>query len=63
MSSYWVNFARTGNPNEKGLPVWPAVNEKSPVTIELGDKFAPIPAAGKEKFEFIKQYFLTQKPW
>jgi para-nitrobenzyl esterase len=22
MSSYWVNFARTGNPNGEGVPTW-----------------------------------------
>jgi para-nitrobenzyl esterase len=38
MSSYWVNFAATGNPNGKGLPEWPVFNEKKGgKTIVLGD--------------------------
>ena len=36
MSNYWVNFARSGNPNGQGMPVWPAFNIDSKV-MYLGD--------------------------
>ena len=37
MSSYWVNFVATGNPNGKGLPEWPAYSGKADQAMVLGD--------------------------
>lgn len=44
-SSYVANFAATGNPNGHGLPPWPAQRTSRPVSMELGDHFATLPAA------------------
>ncbi len=32
---YWINFAKTGDPNGEGLPVWPNTNAASDVMIEI----------------------------
>jgi carboxylesterase type B len=59
VSSYWVNFATGGDPNGKGLAVWPAVSEKAE-TMEIGDKPGAIPSAGSpEKLAFWER-FLTK---
>jgi para-nitrobenzyl esterase len=33
MSAAWAAFARTGNPNHKGLPKWPAFNTTERATM------------------------------
>lgn len=63
MSSYWVNFISTGNPNGSGLPVWPAFHPNSPTVMELGDHFGPIPVASQPKLEFWEHFFQTQEAW
>jgi len=41
MGRYWVNFARSGSPNDPGLPEWPAFTASGGEFMELGDVVAP----------------------
>jgi para-nitrobenzyl esterase len=43
MSSYWVNFARTGDPNGPGLPSWPAFANGDSKVLYMAD---PITVGG-----------------
>lgn len=38
MSSYWINFARNGNPNGNGLPEWQPYSKDKNQTMILGEK-------------------------
>ncbi|MVN23456.1 carboxylesterase/lipase family protein [Mucilaginibacter arboris] len=38
ISSYWVNFAISGDPNGKGLPAWPAYNPQTIQVMMLSDQ-------------------------
>ncbi|PIX40560.1 MAG: hypothetical protein COZ57_25640 [Armatimonadetes bacterium CG_4_8_14_3_um_filter_66_20] len=37
MGAYWVQFAKTGNPNGAGLPEWPRYQPDSDKYLEFGD--------------------------
>jgi para-nitrobenzyl esterase len=59
MNTYWANFAKTGNPNGKGLPVWPLYdNQKEEILdIELDGKPVGKPDPRKARFNVIEKAF------
>ena len=53
-SKAWIIFARTGNPNHKGLPNWPAYNATNTATMHLDNQCVVKPQMDKELFELLK---------
>jgi carboxylesterase type B len=62
MSSYWANFAKTGNPNGAGLPMWAAAGVP-PAVMQVGDGWGPMPLAEPAKLDFWKRFYQSQKAW
>jgi len=42
MNAYWVNFAKTGNPNGNGLPEWPLYSPKSNKILDIQPDGQPV---------------------
>lgn len=53
VSSYWVNFARQGDPNGDSLPLWPPYNLDNEPFIDLRDSPAPGNHLLKEQLDFL----------
>jgi para-nitrobenzyl esterase len=52
MMSYWTNFARTGDPNGPGLPVWPKY-DKDDSLIHLDSTITAGPDTLRPRYEFL----------
>jgi para-nitrobenzyl esterase len=57
MQSYWVNFAKSGDPNGPGLPRWPAFSASSQRTMYLDTDPHAGPVPNLSKLEVLDAYF------
>jgi len=62
MGKYWSNFAKYGDPNGEGLPVWPAFSDDTPQVMHLT---GPVPAAGPipsvDALQVLDSYFTWRR--
>ncbi|BAL94557.1 carboxylesterase/lipase family protein [Rubrivivax gelatinosus] len=56
-SSYLINFARSGDPNGKGLPTWPRFTGPTSQTMEIGDRIAPTTVPFQSQLAFWDRYY------
>ncbi len=57
MQQYWINFAKTGNPNGKGLPYWPAFDESKPTTMQFSYGASLVTLPNADQIHFVDRMY------
>lgn len=52
MQSYWINFAKNGDPNQVGLPLWPAFEPQQEAIMDIGQNGEPVGKTDPRKTRF-----------
>jgi len=58
--SYWANFAKNGNPNGDGNPIWPAYNLTTEFLNDLAFEFKTINKFKDAKCDIINESMLWE---
>ncbi len=61
LQQYWVNFAKTLNPNGKGLPYWPTFNDTKPTTMQFSNGASLITVPNREQIDFVDRYYRAKR--
>jgi para-nitrobenzyl esterase len=56
-----MNFAKTGDPNGKGLPQWPAFTGSNARVMNLNDSSKAVPVPNLEKLEMWEEYYAWRR--
>ena len=62
MSSFWTNFAKTGNPNSAELPVWPAFSPTDQSVMFFDDAMPGArPVPNIEQIKALDSYYVWRR--
>ncbi|MGC2332222.1 MAG: carboxylesterase family protein [Candidatus Acidiferrales bacterium] len=62
IATYWVNFARTGNPNGPTVPVWPIYDPEKDNVLDLGDQVSVKYGVNATGLDFFDTYYRSLRP-
>ena len=57
LQGYWVNFAKTGDPNGQDLPKWPRFDPTKPSVLELGLQTKVIDVPARSRLDALAGYY------
>ena len=61
LPEYWTNFAKNGDPNGPGLPVWPGFRESRDTVMFLGEELRPEPIPGERNLKRLDRIYAIAK--
>jgi para-nitrobenzyl esterase len=61
MTRYWANFAKKGDPNGAGLPVWPKYDPKAPRVLHLDVTIKGAPDTTRARYEALEAFVSAQR--
>jgi para-nitrobenzyl esterase len=61
LQQYWVNFAKTCNPNGKGLPYWPTFDEQKATTMQFSNGASLITVPNRKQIDFVDRFYKSKR--